>query len=141
MKAWQLTVALAIVAFGAGRLAMRAKTGTPVLIGFVPTADNARRAELSTRNKTASIDAVLRTDARIAACFADARAHIGRVPDVVVRMRLLPNGRADSVVVADPATLAGTGLAMCLTTTIETMGFFVPEDATPTWVSYRFEES
>ena len=141
MKRWHVTIALAALAAGAAWLAQRALVGHPVLIGFMPTATDARRAALTTKIGTASIDFVLRTDPRIAACFADARAHTGHLPDVVVHVHLLSNGRADRVAVADPDTLAGTGLAMCLTTTIGTMGFFVPDDATATWVSYRFEGS
>ena len=141
MKRWHLTIALAALAAGAGWLSHGTRVEPPVLIGFMPTAADARRASSNTKIGTASIDFVLRTEPRIAACFADARAHMGHLPDVVVRVHLLANGRADNVVIADPATLTGTGLAMCLTTTIETMGFFVPDDAPPTWVSYRFQGS
>jgi hypothetical protein len=141
MKRWHLTIALAVLAAGGAWLAHRARVASPVLIGFLPTATDARLGALNTKIGTASLDFVLRTDPRIAACFADARAHIGRLPDVVVRVHLRPNGTADSVMVVDPDTLTGTGLAMCLTTTIETMGFFVPDDATARWVTYRFEGS
>jgi hypothetical protein len=64
--------------------------------------------------------------------------HIGRLPDVVVRVHLRPNGTADSVVVV--RNPRGTGVAMCLTTTIETMGVSFPTTRRP-WVSYRFEGS
>jgi len=141
MKRWHLTIVLAVLAAAAGWLSHRVRVDSPVLIGVLPTSGDLRRADLNRKIETASIDSVLRTDTRVAACFADARAHMGHLPDVVVRMHLLPNGSADNVVIADPATLAGTGLAMCLTTTIETLGFFVPEHATPTWVTYRFEGS
>ena len=141
MKSWHLTISLAALAAAAGWLQWRARVDAPVLIGFLPTAEDQKRAELNKKLQGASLDEILKTDPRVAACFADARAHLGRLPDVVVRMHLLPNGRADSVVIADPATLTGTGLAMCLTTTVETLAFFVPEDAAPTWVTYRFEGS
>ena len=141
MKRWHLTIALAVLAAGGAALARLTHVDRPVLIGFLPTAKDARHATLDTKIGTASIDFVLRTDPRIAACFADARAHMGHLPDVVVRVHLRSNGRADSVMISDPATLTGTGLAMCLATTIETTGFFVPDGAPPTWVTYRFPAS
>ena len=141
MKRWHITIALAVLAAGAAWLAERARVDVPVLIGVLPSAEDERRAALNKKLQMAWLDEILTTDPRISACFADALSHLGHVPDVIVRMHLLPNGTVDDVVVADPAQLAGSGLAMCLTTTIETMGFPIPDGGTPVWVSYRFEGS
>jgi hypothetical protein len=165
MKAWQLTLGLAVLAVAAGQLSrfvvtddappLRARLDRVVGdadYGFVGPEELRARVETATANllevenpenalahekQGRAIDRMLRNDPRIRACLGPRSGVFGS--QIVLHMQVQPDGSVSDVCVTDPAILAGTDLASCLSSTIGSMTFPKPPDGAAVSVTYPFE--
>ena len=165
MKAWQLTIGLAVLAIAAGQLPhfvaydappvrarldrvvgdadygfvgpeeLRAQVETATSFPFVEVEDPQTARAHALQAR--AVDRLLRSDRSIRACFASPSGALES--QIVMHMQILANGRVDEICVTDPATAVGSELANCLSSTIRSMTFPKPADGVPVSVTYPFK--
>src|SRR6185436_4680670 len=122
MKAWQLTLGLAVLAVAAGQLSrfVVADDAPPVrarLDRVVATAEHGFVGPEEDQRSTlrvSAIDARIRDSQSVRRCLLGASQELGYVPDAIVRLHVTEAGTIDQVSVLDPAQLQNTDFDACL---------------------------
>ena len=144
MKAWQLTLGLAVLAVAAGQLPPLVVTdeAPPVrarLDRVVGTADYGfvgPEDDVTSRLRLSAIDAWIRDSQSVRRCLFGASQTLGSVPDAMVRLHVTESGRIDQVSVLEPAQLQNTDFDACLSRALRALTVPTYDGAPPLWLNY-----
>ena len=145
MKAWQLTLGLAVLAVAAGQLpeVVVADDAPPLRARLDRVVGDADYGLVGPEERPplfgTTMVAPARTKREIEECFGVREDWTRPVPDIVVRYHVLPEGSTDSALIQEPASLRlGSPYTRCVGDAVSAARF-APFGGDSVWLDYSFD--